>query len=600
MQPQLPRMTHDAAAAPEHGASGAAAYAAASAVVHSIVAYAIWHVFHTPGYAHLQSLFHLLIWAAAGSVACTAMAFVYRVRMGWNRASRTLIILDPLISLLPLVLIQCMRITQPAVQQLRWFTFFYALLMFLKCAVLAWYAACNAETGRTRVAAWILATILIVFVTLSPRLSIEIPDGDEPHYLLLTYSLLVDHDFDLTNNYTNLDYLAFYPRKLPDQHSVQTFRGQTMLWHDVGLPILLVPAYALGGRLGTMFEMNLIGAFLALGFYLVAVNLGASRKAAVVTAYLFSFTMPLSHYASQIFPELLGGTCTLWAVICFMWYTQSGRSRLLLCAGVLTGVLPWLCIRYWMLAIPFGTVVAGYLLFQGRSCRQTRVQDLLVFAAPIVVLIAAFSAFDHHLFGTILPNAGYLSIAESFPQFHANILVGLAGMLLDRSYGLLPLAPMYLAAFAGMWSMRRKQTWFVAALFLPALANLLFMSLSQFWAGGWCPPGRYVIATAALWVPFAAVHLSRMRASWLLWPLGFYGVLASILYVAIPRMRYSPKPRRSELHAFFARHGLDPSPWFPSLWLRSQRSDVILAICWVLIVLAMTALLVRAARAPER
>ena len=497
---------------------------------------------------------------------------------------------------MPLVLVQCLRIKHAPVHQLRLFTFFYAVLLFLKCAVMAWSPVRNAETGRKRVAAWIFVTVLLGFVTLSPRLSQEIADGDEPHYLLLTHSLLIDHDFDLTNNYANRDYLPYYPMQIPEHQIVQTFRGQALLWHDVGLSMLLVPGYALGGRLGTMFEMNVIGAFLALGFYLVAVTLGASSKAAVVTAYLFSFTMPFSHYASQLFPELPGGTCTLWAVLCFMWYTQSGRRRLLLYAGVLTGVLPWLCIRYWMLALPFGAVVAVYLLFQGRNARQQRVRDLLVFAAPIVVLIATFCALDYHLFGTMLPNAGYLAIAKTYPQFHANILEGLAGMLLDRSFGLLPLAPIYLAAVAGMWSMQRKQTWLVAALVLPALAYLLFMALSQHWHAGWCPPGRYVTATAALWVPFAAVQFSRMRAHWLLWPLGLYGVLVSILYVAMPSMRYPRNPLRSDLHAFFARQGIDPSPWFPSL-IRAQRSDVMLALGWVCICLAMTALLVRTARA---
>src|SRR6187200_2853743 len=56
--------------------------------------------------------------------------------------------------------------------------------------------------------------ILAIFLTV---VSLQAtPTGDEPHYLLMTQSLLRDGDFDLRNNYEHMDYLEYYPRVIPD------------------------------------------------------------------------------------------------------------------------------------------------------------------------------------------------------------------------------------------------------------------------------------------------------------------------------------------------------------------------------------------------
>ena len=41
------------------------------------------------------------------------------------------------------------------------------------------------------------------------------PGGDEPHYLVITQSLLQDHDLDIENNHARKDYAAYYDRTSP-------------------------------------------------------------------------------------------------------------------------------------------------------------------------------------------------------------------------------------------------------------------------------------------------------------------------------------------------------------------------------------------------
>src|SRR5207344_875165 len=81
-----------------------------------------------------------------------------------------------------------------------------------------------------------------VYLALLPRAVLVGPTGDEPDYLLLTHSLVVDRDFDLTNNVAARDYLRFSPRLQP--HVRPGPHGGLYSAHRLGLPFLIAPAYA--------------------------------------------------------------------------------------------------------------------------------------------------------------------------------------------------------------------------------------------------------------------------------------------------------------------------------------------------------------------
>src|SRR5262245_29152909 len=44
--------------------------------------------------------------------------------------------------------------------------------------------------------------------------TVQYPSGDEPHYLVITQSLLTDHDFRIENNHQREDYRAYFPLQL--------------------------------------------------------------------------------------------------------------------------------------------------------------------------------------------------------------------------------------------------------------------------------------------------------------------------------------------------------------------------------------------------
>src|SRR5918995_5025564 len=72
--------------------------------------------------------------------------------------------------------------------------------------------------------------------------------GDEPHYLLAAESLVEDGDLDVKDQYAARAYERFYPYDL-DRHGRET-RGRLHEPHRAGFPLLIAPAYAIGGEPG--------------------------------------------------------------------------------------------------------------------------------------------------------------------------------------------------------------------------------------------------------------------------------------------------------------------------------------------------------------
>lgn len=71
--------------------------------------------------------------------------------------------------------------------------------------------------------------------------------GDEPHYLVITQSLLYDGDLQIENNHRRGDYMAYAGRDLrPDFHR-RGRNGAIYSIHAPGVSALVLPAFAAGG-----------------------------------------------------------------------------------------------------------------------------------------------------------------------------------------------------------------------------------------------------------------------------------------------------------------------------------------------------------------
>ena len=82
--------------------------------------------------------------------------------------------------------------------------------------------------------------------------------GDEPHYLLAAHSIVHDGDVDVLDEYRSRAYADFYPHALARTGSET--EGRLNEPHGVGFPLLIAPAYAIGGPRGVELFLAAIAA----------------------------------------------------------------------------------------------------------------------------------------------------------------------------------------------------------------------------------------------------------------------------------------------------------------------------------------------------
>jgi hypothetical protein len=549
----------------------------------------VHHVLHTPGYAVTGRLPALLPWTLAINTSFFALILIFAWRANWQQRLDQVLYSSVVVSALPFFLPRALRLPKTE-ERLHALGLIYAVFLLSLAFVAFFYAWANAHVaGRRSLRVWILTASMLVYAGTTGwmRLSSEVA-GDEPHYLLMSHSLVYDHDFDLSNNYTHQDYRAYFPHPMAPQ-TVPGLNGMAMSWHDIGQPLLMAPGYWWIGWTGAMLTVNLITSLLALGIFEAAVEMGATSVAGVLAWGLFAFSAPLMVYNSQLYPETAGAAGALWAVILFSRFVQEGQRIFLWAAGILLALLPWLCIRYWMLVGPLLVVIALYIFMHNRTRKG---ENLVALTLPLGLSLTLFAWFDAGHFGTLLPNAGFLRVIALHPQYTHIIhpLRGLLGMLFDRLQGVIPFAPIYLWSLAGLLCGLKKARWPVAALTVASWSYLVSVAFSQNWPGGYCPPARIALSAVLLWAPTAAFVLRPSQQRWLFGAAFFWSAFAAFAYTGLSQVRY---PHRSDVAMAtsqldrFVRTDFrfDFDVVFPCL-TRNTRADQILAAIWVFLSIA--------------
>ncbi len=552
-----------------------------------------------------HGLARVLATAFAVNIA-TALAILWLATVRcWRTRLSSVLKLDVAVSLLPFVMAALRDGDKGRTFHL--FALVYVVFLLAKMAEFLFYAAHNAgPENRVRIPAIVFAAAFIVYGGLAPWIALaSSPQGDEAHFLILSHSLAFDHDFDVGDNYAKGDYREQYPPPSPGEmrgypyasmerdnvdylphepHTVTNFRGQLMLEHDPGFPLLMTPGYALDLREGALFTQALIGAAGAAAVYEAAVLLGASSGCALLTVALFCFTCPYWVFTQSALADLSGAVGSLWIGLQFLRYRVRERNRYLLLAGMLIAILPWLNIRFWALAGPSFLLLAAWIVRQHKSV----IAKLAYLGVPSLIGLALFGALDQHLFNTYMPNASMLILEKSYPQFGMNPVHAVLGMLFDQSYGLLPTAPLYVAVAAGMIVLFRRDRWAFAALLLPALGYLPFVAYSRFWSGGWCAPGRYMLSATTLMIPATALVLDR-NLRWWIAALAAWSLLIGILFTVNPYLRMPSIwvfYQMSMLVEFFHDHIHTPLysilSVYPNMML-ARGQDYLRALAWLLV-----------------
>ena len=346
------------------------------------------------------------------------------------------------------------------------------------------------------------------------------PSGDEPHYLVITQSLLTDGDLRIENNHQAAQYRAYFNRELRPDYLTRGIDGQIYSVHPVGLPVLAAPAFALGGYRGVVIVLIVMAALAATLLWQWMRAITGSVSAATFGWAAAALTGPFLFNSFTVYPEIPGALAVM---VALAWRPGSTTIPVMVARGVALGALPWLSTKY----APMAAAVTCVLLLR----RWRDLQSMAACLVPVGVAFAGWFAFFFWIWGTFSPSAPY---GASEPMTLSALARGVPGLLFDQEYGIAAYAPILTVAFVGAVQMlrsggpARRQALELSVVFAALLCTVGGFHL---WWGGTASPGRPLASgVLLLGVPIATLYASTasrpsVRA-------GFHVLLALSLAIA--------------------------------------------------------------------
>jgi hypothetical protein len=334
--------------------------------------------------------------------------------------------------------------------------------------------------------------------------------GDEPHYLLAAKSLVDDGDVDVLDEFRTRGYTGFYPYPLDRQGRLHG--GRLNEPHGVGFPLLIAPAYALGGAHGVELFLALIAALAVCLSYRLALRV-VPDPWAIAAALAVGLSPPFLAYGTAVYPELTAGACLAGAALLALRMDVRPRGREAFGCFALLGALPWLGTKF----VPAGVVIGW---FAARALWRARRRTLAIGSVELAGFsVALFVGINEALYDGLTPyGSAETTTHASSPGDYLERTYRLVALFIDRDYGLLRWAPVLALAFAGVWWLwhsRREQV----ARAVPAVREIeltaglcaaalgaqvvvaAFLAPTMF--GFWFP-GRHLLAALPLAVPLVA------------------------------------------------------------------------------------------------
>ena len=351
--------------------------------------------------------------------------------------------------------------------------------------------------------------------------------GDEPHYLIVSASVVRDRDLDVRNNYEE-DFRTAEIYGRVDVHAAQT-PGAWWPLHTPGLGALTAVPWALGGSLGARLAMYLIALpLLAMGSWRwLRESLPPQATALAVTGIVAS--VPVIFGGSQIYPDLPCGVIVL-ALLGWVWGPSRGRLPAWCGYWLLAGLLPWLHTKYFAAAVILA--VAG----AWRAWRDRRHIAALLPALLFFVGIGSLVWWHLRTFGGVL---GWRRL-EHLVLDPLRVLEIFLGLHFDQAQGLFLQQPLLLPGLVGLgYMLRRRHPLTVPWLLLyGSLIAPNAMEVNSYGGGG--PSGRFAWAAMWLWIVPLGIWLRDARAT--VEPYVRPIVLLALAYQAVLAVRWVPTP----------------------------------------------------------
>jgi len=358
--------------------------------------------------------------------------------------------------------------------------------------------------------------------------------GDEPHFLIAAASIADGDGVGLAGAYTEREWTAWQREPLVSDGEV--VGGRLVEPHGLGFPLLIAPAYALGGP-------NLVEAFLAaiaaLAFVLAA---ALARRVvpdpwATAAALFAGLSPPALAHATAVTPALTAGALLAGATLCALGVRERPLMRTAFGGAAMLAVLPWL--DPWLLvpAAPVAVLLARWTGRRGRA---------VVALGTVEIQLAAlvfYVSLNDRLYGGFTPLAvadepvtGASSLGD-----YADRVPRLVSAWVERDAGMLRWAPVVALAFLGVWLLWRSRRERLGRLvpeqrdaehaaFLALSVCAAQLAVAAFALPSLLALGAALVPALPCAVPLVAWglrHVPRVG-----WPLGALSLLGSVALVA--------------------------------------------------------------------
>jgi hypothetical protein len=327
--------------------------------------------------------------------------------------------------------------------------------------------------------------------------------GDEPHYLLVSESLVRDGDVDVKDDYRAQRYHEFYGGHIDPHVNTSIFTAASPHWysmHGVGLPVVVAPAFAADGAHGVTVAMVAVAAVLLLLTFLWARRFtGEVFFAAVATAAL-GLSPGFLGLEGRVFPDL--PVAALLVACLVLLELPERRPDHLLLLGTLVGVSWWFHFKN---GLAFGTIAAiAFVQVVRGSAGRERIRPLLMLSAPVLVSLVGYELSNLDWYDSLSPTR---MVLPGNHLFALNDARGLAAVSFDAGRGLFTNSPGLLLIFAGLPIWLRLFRGPFLRLALVVGPTILLQATFSDWSGAFAPPARYALDFIPAAIPAIALLL---------------------------------------------------------------------------------------------
>ncbi len=397
------------------------------------------------------------------------------------------------------------------------------------------FTGINVLKNNARTSILLLFIILSIIYCFIGVFRVKHPAGDEPHYLIMTVSMIKDMDLQIDNNYDNRDYEIFFSDHL-DRHVITDNPKRSI--HSPGLSFMIIPFFIIGGYKGCVVFSSIILSFVLTGGALLSYRLGVELKFALTGAFLFALVPPLITFCGQIYPEVPCAGIIMLHVI--LLYNEQRSLKPLIMLAPLFMVIPFLHIKFIVLQILL--FMAVILCFRKRTIF---IFQSIIFGISLITLIS----FNRYLYGhwSFTPMYNGMSVLGQ-----GNIIIGIGAYLFDPQYGILFQSPVYILALAGLFinvrDLLNTKNYFLWPHYI-IIGYFIFLISSPIFFFGWSTTSRFLIPIIGLLFPFALWLTSRFMNT----PLKVYVCILFILSMYWSYVHVSHFSARYDIYEFLAK-----------------------------------------------